>query len=92
MLHCCVVVFTGFRFGSNAIDSVDMHFFILFSPTIAQASTLVLIWPKRGRLNHLSVLKSAVTFSIIFKCYHAKRRFRVVACNLLHEIVNSRKG
>ena len=44
-------------------------------PKIAQASTLVLIWSKRGRLNHLSVLKSAVTFPIIFKCYHAKRRF-----------------
>ena len=44
-------------------------------PKIAQASTLVLIWSKRGRLNHLSVLKSAVTFPIIFKCYRAKLSF-----------------
>ena len=41
---------------------------MLVFPKIAQASTLVLIWSKLGRLNHRSVFfKSAVIFSNVFQ-------------------------
>ena len=39
----------------------------MFSPKTSQASKLVLMWSKRGRLNHRFVFKSAVIFSNVFQ-------------------------